>query len=962
MDGPLLKNHPSRPEGGPPQMEPRGGDETDHRPLDEALLECFHEQLPRARRGDAFAPEVVLDFVRSITELQGDDFKDRLMQSRPLRQTSFQTVLGQPVRPSQDKHILDASLEALECQDAPVLLPLVVGGPRGASDTAVAAMSAGWSSWKQGATPRTELERRSVEDAHRRHRLSQSSEGELERAVIAEALKDIEKHLEPSTTQETTESSRPSELEELMEGSSQDTTTEAESSSAPGETEDASNRKSSATSTTEESTQTAAAQHEETSSSEDSYANERSQYEVFDFRPSFDMFSTPHSSLDPVVDNAEPLYAMQSIYHDILQSYNAIVDPQGAGQQCLDVAMGRENPTGAPASYGFANHDFLTQHEEIPGGPFDGFLSSSHQSVGAPQQDSPLDLLCGDNIQFQMAPKLSPFELPLNPGPQLSGPQQECTNSGSVLPSVDEKSFINFLFSHMSSEDVEDNASPLDLFQINSNVAFLPPDNADDVFGHAVIDYNNNTASVLGFHDGRGYQDLTTIEEADRHAEVAAEIDAANRPHVLSDASEETPSMKLAEASRATSPEPQMQLPTPLEEKDKSLATTEVYQVDVSNTIPEFLRSLQAKSDDAEKSGHRRPQDIGAPTEPERNYDLLKSPPQPCVWARARTPFSDGNVLAPTAMYEEARKFRRRNARNFFSDGTATAAPSNALYTKDPGELSSRTTSWPLRPLSEREDDLARQCAPLKPFFVRDQRYARTSTSQRPFFMRQQQAVDWAPTDTTFTHERELANAGSETLAKGHQLLADAPGNDQLGTEDIVTGLHEDRVKPLLSESGVSEHDKGSGANDTGFGNVGLCTCSSEESSKTATTSSNATEDTSSAFSAAFTPPRRTVYYASNHAACYNEQAPSEPQGERAPASGGPMSWSLHSEVPVSLAVDDIKFDATSPLFPDCAPSRSNEAADAQKSGFNEVYPKSSAKRVLSFRCAMPKISEEDFD
>ncbi|KAH6924635.1 hypothetical protein HPB50_020868 [Hyalomma asiaticum] len=67
--------------GAGPGFPPRGGDEQDHQPpslLDQELLECLREQLPcRARRGDEFAPEVVLEFVRSITELQGDDFKER---------------------------------------------------------------------------------------------------------------------------------------------------------------------------------------------------------------------------------------------------------------------------------------------------------------------------------------------------------------------------------------------------------------------------------------------------------------------------------------------------------------------------------------------------------------------------------------------------------------------------------------------------------------------------------------------------------------------------------------------------------------------------------------------------------------------------------------------------------------------------------------------------------------------
>ncbi|KAL3195997.1 hypothetical protein MRX96_045420 [Rhipicephalus microplus] len=62
-----------------PGFPAQGGDQQDRQPppLDQELLECLREQLPRrARRGDDFAPEVVLEFVRSITEVQGDDTKE----------------------------------------------------------------------------------------------------------------------------------------------------------------------------------------------------------------------------------------------------------------------------------------------------------------------------------------------------------------------------------------------------------------------------------------------------------------------------------------------------------------------------------------------------------------------------------------------------------------------------------------------------------------------------------------------------------------------------------------------------------------------------------------------------------------------------------------------------------------------------------------------------------------------
>ncbi|KAK8782805.1 hypothetical protein V5799_015858 [Amblyomma americanum] len=174
---------------GPRQVPPRGGDENDRPPLDDALLECLMEQQqqqPRARRGDDFAPEVVLDFVRSITELQGDDFKECAPRREPPAQAA-----AQQARPCESKHILDKSLEVLNCDPVPVLLPLVVN-PKGASDTAVAT-SLG------SRTPALNAdERRSIVTGVGSRKQSHSSEGDHQRAVIAEALKDIRRHLSPS--------------------------------------------------------------------------------------------------------------------------------------------------------------------------------------------------------------------------------------------------------------------------------------------------------------------------------------------------------------------------------------------------------------------------------------------------------------------------------------------------------------------------------------------------------------------------------------------------------------------------------------------------------------------------------------------------------------------------------------------------------------------------------------------
>ncbi|KAH8030366.1 hypothetical protein HPB51_006798 [Rhipicephalus microplus] len=153
---------------------------------------------------------------------------------------------------------------------------------------------------------------------------------------------------------------------------------------------------------------------------------------------------------------------------------------------------------------------------------------------------------------------------------------------------------------------------------------------------------------------------------------------------------------------------------------------------------PQFLRSLPEKQDYVKtEKGHSiapssRIFDVFS-TEPERNYDLLKSSPERCMWAKARTPFSDGNALTQEfiPVSDEALKLRHRNGRNFFSDGNisgdaisgVTQAPQEV-----PGSPTKPTLRYP-RPTFDNYKDLMRLFAPLRPVFLRGQRLLQQPTT-----------------------------------------------------------------------------------------------------------------------------------------------------------------------------------------------------------------------------------------
>lgn len=958
-----------------PGFPPRGGDEQDQQPpsslLDQELLECLREQLPcRARRGDDFAPEVVLEFVRSITELQGDDFKGR---GAPPEHTEV-------TRAPEGKHILDASLEALNCDPVPVLLPLVVN-PRGASDTAVVANSVG--SWNQ--------RRLSAENTLRRLRLRSqpSSEGDQEKAVIAEALKDIRRRLEPSPQESSGETSGPSELEELMEESSLATTSEDTSSSQDNTGHNSGDSTSAETTEASEQPDVEAASEVHSGASGKSRCTPGFQSAA----TTYDLLSSVVSCLDPVVDHVEPLYTMRNVYQNIEQAYDTVfssVPPFDAGTPLFLDENPKQPADSCLACYDFTNHEYINQHERLPGGAFERFVSSSLNSDVDEQQQMASrvpDLLCGDDCQFQSSHVASKFQqVPLNA--ERGGVVQQAdgaSGGSSIIPSVDEKSFINFLFSTMSNDNaVEDGAGgQLDLFQMNPNAVFLN-ENVDTVNGHVapavLADYNNN---VFGFHDSMpGYQELATIDEADGHVEVSDEVQVLHMRRQFSEQTEgSTPALPTETSlARTTTALPQM-YQSDLGEKGH-MAATQVFQVELSNMAPEFLRSLQGKNDDvnAEK-GHlfapsARVCDVLS-TEPERNYDLLKSSPERCSWAKARTPFSDGNALNQELISgaEEALKLRRRNGRNFFSDGNilGDAIGGGAQVVQEVSDEPTKPTSWYPRPAFDNYKDWMRLFAPLRPVFFRGQQLPpQKPPPLKPVFLRQPQRSldDWIADGDVAAEPTLNVNHG---WAKKGRLPSNAPScltDDDLNTQDITSGVQEDTgmLMPLLMESRVPDDRQRMVATESSSSDVnnseafGTSSCADNKDSSCTATSLSASEDvedsarTSTTAASVAVPPRSLRHTASKLFENMDAEEPrNEPLAPLSSTGEATVNWGTHRST-VSMT-DEAEFDGTAPLFDFASAAPSEETIDV--GGFNEVYP-GTTKKTVAVRAMMPTIDEED--
>ncbi|KAK8782806.1 hypothetical protein V5799_015859 [Amblyomma americanum] len=754
-------------------------------------------------------------------------------------------------------------------------------------------------------------------------------------------------------------------MEDLMEGSSLASTSEAATSSQEN-TEDNSEKKHSGVGT--EDTTEVTAQLEATV--EEPTASVKSQHPTFQADGNCDLLiPSLLSSLDPIVHHADPLYAMKKMYQGISQDFSTVLSPQVAGVPQVSDESEKQQLVSCSTCYDFTNHDYyLSQQEKHPGGAFEQFLSPSNNSVDDRQRPVP-DLLCGDDCHFQ-APGMAPQFglLPLSAEMRAAAPEHEGGSGGSMPPSVDEKSFINFLFSNMSNDDIEDRAGPLDLFQINSNVGFLQ-DNVD-VFSQLnavpLVDYNNN---VLSFHGERGYQEATTTDEIGRRTDMSAETDApSGRMHAFSEATEVPTYMASADTSLARDPPSQRLQPAVQEENH---VATKVFRAELCSGVPEFLQTLQEKKidDAAVQLGLVQPlaRPTNVSTEPERNYDLLRLSPERCAWPKARTPFSDGNVLASTPASEDTPKFRRRNVRNFFSDGNTrdTANIAGQVQHSEPPTVKA-PTAWPLKPIFVTGKEWMKRCAPLKPVFVRQQPPP-MPLSLKPVFLapQQHQHLAWTMSKSA---RNAPADSNRDMWTRETSLVCGAPGcfrNNEIDIEDVIAGLTEDTamLQPLLVASQAQSSQQESSSSDNSTGQTEQGGSSSEEggdsNSCTTGTSVNASEDSAHSSSTTPVPTQRSIYSASYGTTDQDEQGPNEePQSETvATATGRDNSWGLHSEVPLSMTTDE--FDRSALHFDFPLATTGDESTDDAASSFNEAYP-SSAKKTLTLRSLMPTITEED--
>lgn len=170
--------------------------EDDAEVLLKAVMDCL--DLTRSAGNAAFAPEVVLDFVRSITTLEeGQATIDPTTKAK-----------RDAAKPEQtgNKHLLDTSLEVLDCERAPVLLPLIA--PR-VSDPGVHSLR----SWRDGMGPDSSHSGSALDAIQ----LSNTRDEVDAKAVIAEALNAAKQLPSRSVDASSEHTPGPSELEDLME-------------------------------------------------------------------------------------------------------------------------------------------------------------------------------------------------------------------------------------------------------------------------------------------------------------------------------------------------------------------------------------------------------------------------------------------------------------------------------------------------------------------------------------------------------------------------------------------------------------------------------------------------------------------------------------------------------------------------------------------------------------------------
>lgn len=697
----------------------------------QAVLDCLDLQPDQrgavVRHPVGFAPEVVLDFVRSITALEVDD----------VGVCSGETQLDGNNNVNTDKHLLDASLEALDCDYAPVLLPLVatrVSDPGVASNGSLGDL------------------RRSVQQ------LSLTTSVDEERAVLTQVLQAVHQLGKAETTEDST---RPSELENLRETES---TTVTEGTSEPntstgdetGDSEEQSNNTTNSDRTSSIATRTVvtadrsvlADRSVELVSSDDSTNPEETSPTAagmvitIDDRSALDLSALPDPMLQqaylvmqaeqhsinlitPTVSHFEPLvdvnslYALRCVQGNLFREYTTLLQSQREPtvHHVSEPEMNQAFGTSQSVPYYYHNANFI---DPLDGGPYQTPLLLEYEDPFPfpPSNCNPEEVVAAhvEDSPFPLPYMLSHFEQPASGELDIGNPQADIFNSGSFPSSVDEKSFINFLFSNMSN-DAPDDKSADDvnqcLLQLSSNGLFqetterlrqtvgemVAPGEEPSLLYHLgdpvqleLIDRNNNLVQ----EDNSIHPKLTTIDEFDQGIELATERETLSSTQARTDTSDDDERNQTSSAKssvgtvrKGTEAEKTVSDQTELQK------TFHAFPLQIEDRVPEFLQVLQEKNmfkdindDLVTESGQIllpgdpvRATDL-LPAEPERNYNVLKTSPELRGWRKARTsPISDGKRTqssnsGSSSSVEGETKPRRRNPRRTFFDAVNRAPDS----------------------------------------------------------------------------------------------------------------------------------------------------------------------------------------------------------------------------------------------------------------------------------------------
>ncbi|KAG0424788.1 hypothetical protein HPB47_028009 [Ixodes persulcatus] len=697
----------------------------------QAVLDCLDLQPDQrgavVRHPVGFAPEVVLDFVRSITALEADD----------VGVCSGETRLDGNNNENIDKHLLDTSLEALDCDYAPVLLPLVatrVSDPGVTSNGSLGDL------------------RRGVQH------LSLTTSVDEERAVLTKVLHAVHQLGKAETTEDST---RPSELENLRETES---TTVTEGTSEPntstgdeiGDSEEQSNNTTNSDRTSSIATRTVVTadrsvladrsvelvSSDDTANPEETSPTAAGMVITIEDRSALDLSALPdpmlqqgyllmqaeQQSIDlirPTMSHFEPLvdvnslYALRCVQGNLFREYTTLLQSQmePTVHHVSEPEMNQSFGTSQPVPYYYHNANFI---DPLDGGPYQAetplLLEYEDPSPFPPSNCNPEEVVAAhvDDSPFPLPYMLSHFEQPASGEVDIGNPQADIFNSGSFPSSVDEKSFINFLFSNMSN-DAPDGKSADDvnqcLLQLSSNGLFqetterlrqtvgemVAPGEEPSLLYHLgdpvqleLIDRNNNLVQ----EDNNIHPKLTTIDEFDHGIELATERETLSSTQARTDISDDDECTQTSSAkSSVETVQKGTEAKKTVSNQTEHQKTLHAFSLQIEDRVPEFLQLLQEKNmfkDNNDnlvtESGQillpadpARATDL-LPAEPERNYNVLKTSPELRGWRKARTsPISDGKRTqssnsGSSSSVEGETKPRRRNPRRTFFDAASSTS------------------------------------------------------------------------------------------------------------------------------------------------------------------------------------------------------------------------------------------------------------------------------------------------